>query len=222
MQTRLVNHGKIDVEYFECPKAEHIQHDRIQMLYYPDKPDFKGKSLDIREDRAAAIKAIMNFKINYRKGRFTKGIYFHGPFGTGKTFLMYYLAKELSKKNINVIIAYYPDLVRNIKSSIGNNEMEKIINDLKYIDVLMLDDIGAENNTAFIRDEVLGPILQFRLESNLPVCFTSNLNLLLLKEHYMESKDEINQINSDRIIERIRFLTYEVEVRGENYRNKAE
>jgi primosomal protein DnaI len=222
MQSRLVYRNKIDIEYFECPKTEHYVSSNIKMLYYPDHPDFEGKTMDFSKERALAFKAMTSFKNSYEKGRFTKGIYFHGPFGTGKSFLMYNLAKDMIKKKATVTMAYYPDLVRIIKSSIGNNDMEKTINDLKYTDILMLDDIGAENNTPFIRDEVLGPILQFRLESNLPVCFTSNLSLPLLKEHFMESKDEIDQIKSDRILERIRFLTNQVEVHGENYRNRNE
>lgn len=221
MRTRLVYRNKIDIEYFQCPNAEQYQSSNIRMLYYPEHSDFEGRTMNFSKERALAFKAMTGFKNSYEKGRFTKGIYFHGPFGTGKSFLMHQLAEDMTRKNATVIMAYYPDLVRVIKSSIGSNDLEKTINELKYIDILMLDDIGAENNTPFIRDEVLGPILQFRLESNLPVCFTSNLNLQLLKEHFMESKDEIDHIKSDRILERIRFLTNEVEVHGENYRNRV-
>lgn len=34
-------------------------------------------------------------------------------------------------------------------------------------DVLLIDDIGAENNSPWSRDEVLGTILQYRMDSDL-------------------------------------------------------
>ena len=49
---------------------------------------------------------------------------------------------------------FYPDLVRKVKSLIQDNKLEQGITELKNVDVLMLDDFGAENSTAFIRDEI--------------------------------------------------------------------
>jgi len=221
MQTKIVYDTKIDITYFRCPKLVEVDHTHLDMLYFPNSEDFDQKELIFNGSRAFALRYMKEFKNNYQKGKFIKGIYFNGSFGTGKTFLMYTLAKDLAKKGVNVLIAYYPDLVRFIKSTIANNQLEKTINKLKYVEVLMLDDIGAEGNSNFIRDEVLGPILQFRLQSNLPVCMTSNYNLNSLKEHFTESRDEINKVKSDRIIERIRYLTNQVELDDVNYRNQA-
>ena len=39
------------------------------------------------------------------------------------------------------------------------------------VPVLILDDIGSEMNTQWVRDEVLGPILQFRMLEELPTFF---------------------------------------------------
>jgi primosomal protein DnaI len=131
---------------------------------------------------------------------------------------LWYLAKELTKKQVKVIIVYYPDLVRTIKSYITTSNFEPLINRLKYIDVLMLDDVGAENNSGFIRDEVLGPILQFRRDANLPVCMSSNYDFDLLQKHFSETKEEINQTKSGRIIERIKSLMTPIKLDEKNHR----
>ncbi len=128
----------------------------------------------------------------------------------------------MAKKNVKVIIAYYPDLVRMIKSSIASRDTEVIINKLKNVDILMLDDIGAETNTNFIRDEVLGPILQYRMNNLLPVCMTSNLSLIDLEKHFQDSTTSINLVNSERIISRIRYLMNEVYLDDKNYRDNIE
>ena len=84
----------------------------------------------------------------------------------------------------------------------------------------MLDDFGAESNSSFIRDEVLGPILQYRANQNLPVFISSNLDLGLLRQHLEDTRDENNAINSSRIIERIELLTDSFELKDQNYRVK--
>lgn len=221
LQTKLIFDNYVDMTYFKCPKIEVVEQANIDLMFFPNREQFTKKESFFPKERAVAYKVMKEFLINYQKGQFNRGIFLHGSFGTGKTFLLMKLAQDLSKKDIKVIITYYPDLVRFIKSTIATNELEATINKLKYVDVLILDDIGAEVNTGFIRDEVLGPILQFRLESGLSVFMTSNYNLQQLREHFMESKDEINKVKSDRIIERIKYLMYQIELIDKNYRNNA-
>jgi len=218
-QTELVyEDNRVNLLYIKCDKFVGGGINSIDMLHFPNSQQFYNQKLILHASRAIAFKYIDEFKTNYKEGVFSKGIYFHGIFGTGKTFLMLQLAKNLAAQGVNVMVAYYPDLVRFIKSSIGTSELEKTINKMKYVEILMLDDVGAENNTSFIRDEVLGPVLQFRLQSNKPVFMTSNLNFDLLRKHFMESKDQTDAIKSDRIVERIRYLMYSVELDDRNYR----
>lgn len=218
MQTRLVMEGNLDLVYFPCPKYEQAISDNLEMLFFSQPALFENQKLFINNERVFALKHMDMFLKKYQKGVFTKGLYLHGAFGTGKTFILWQLAKQLTKKGVKVMMVYYPDLVRTIKSYIATSEFEPLINRLKYIDVLILDDVGAENNTAFIRDEVLGPILQFRRDALLPVCMSSNYNFTLLRDHFSETKDEINHIKSGRILERIQSLMDSIELVDKNYR----
>ncbi|HEY8395783.1 MAG TPA: ATP-binding protein [Bacilli bacterium] len=210
--------GKVELKSVPCPKFEQYG-EYLDLRYFPESEEFIHQELIINRERAGAISKMTNFLNEYKKGKFIKGIYFNGPFGTGKTFLMMTLAKNLSKKGVKVFMAYFPDLARFMKSSISTGELEKIIRDLKNCDVLMLDDVGAESNSAFIRDEVLGPILQYRMHENLPVCMTSNFSIKDLQNHFSETKNEIDVVKSARICERIRFLMYEVMLSDKNYRS---
>lgn len=47
----------------------------------------------------------------------------------------------------------------------------------------MIDDIGAESMTSWIRDDVLSVILQYRMQEQLVTFFSSNLDLKALEEH---------------------------------------
>lgn len=218
MQTRLEFNGNVDLVYFPCPKYEQAVSDNLEMLFFSKQAIYENQKLFVNTERVFAFKHMEEFLKKYKKGSFTKGLYLHGAFGTGKTFILWQLAKQLTKQGAKVIMVYYPDLVRTIKSYLTTQEFEPLINRLKYIDVLILDDIGAENNTAFIRDEVLGPILQFRRDAHLPVCMSSNYNFDLLRNHFSETKDEVNYTKSGRILERIQSLMDSIELVDKNYR----
>lgn len=214
MQSKLVyNHGNIVRTYYSCPYLDKINDDLLELLFFPET-NVSGKIYDTIE-RQEVIYAINEFAKNPMQN---KGLYIHGSFGTGKTFILLKLAKQLTKLNYNVVFVYYPDLVRHIKSSIANNKVEEIVNKLKIADILMLDDVGGENNTSYIRDEVLGPILQYRMLGNKPTFMTSNYSIEYLRQHFTETKDEIDHVKSDRIIERITFMMKVIELKGKNYR----
>lgn len=209
--------GRVFLSYYE---VENNVSNNLEMLFFSKIEDIENQDLYKDSSRALVFKEYARFIKDYKKNKFTKGIYIHGTFGTGKTFILQKLALSMAKNNAKVIIVYYPDLVRRIKSSIASRDTEVIINKLKTIDILMLDDVGAETNTDFIRDEVLGPILQYRMDNLLPVCMTSNLSLNDLEIHFQESTTKTNLINSERIISRIRYLMNEVHLVDKNYRDK--
>lgn len=210
-------HGKIQLRYKPCQHEKVVSKNNLEILHFP-KDTFENKKMFKTESRALVLKYMIDFQKKYAKGEFTKGLFIHGLFGTGKSFLLFRLAELLASKNVKVILAYYPDLVRSLKASIGNGTLEREVNKLKTVDILMLDDVGGEMNSAFMRDEVLGAILNYRMMSNLPICMTSNSSLEFLREHFMESTSDSNQLNSDRIIERMRYMMHEIELKDKNHR----
>ena len=133
--------------------------------------------------------------------------------GSGKTYTLAVIAKELTKKGYQVVLAYFPDLVREFKSSIGNNTLETLINKMKQADILMLDDIGGESNSAWIRDEVLGPILQYRLLDEKPTFFSSNLSIKDLARNMQDNNQTASQLKAARIAARISSLTTEFQLK---------
>ena len=99
--------------------------------------------------------------------------------------------------------------------------MEKV-DALKKDPVLMMDDIGADQLSSWFRDDVLGVILQYRMQEELPTFFSSNIALDDLEEFYLtqNTRGELEPLKAKRIMERIRFLVDEVVINGENRRNK--
>ena len=164
------------------------------------------------------IKKVKEYYDNYEKINTLKGLYLHGSFGSGKTFLIAALLNELEiSKNAITEIVYFPELLRNMKEDFSI--VEEKLDFLKNVDILLIDDIGAENVTSWGRDEILGTILQYRMNNKLSTFFTSNLTLEELENHLSITKNNEDKIKARRIIERIKQLTEDKELVSKNRRN---
>ena len=182
------------------------------------------KNIDLDDpERYDIIKWLKSFIDNYQTGRPTKGLYLTGNFGCGKTYLISACLNELAKKNHKIAIIYYPEFLRSLKESFGDNEeYNNKFNFIKKIELLLIDDIGAETMTEWSRDEVLGTILQYRMQEGLTTFFTSNLTIKDLEEHFSVSHGGVEKVKAKRIIERIKQLTTEMLMVSVNKRKESE
>lgn len=176
------------------------------------------KDIDINDkNRVEVIKWLKNYYDKYEKVNTLKGLYLHGSFGSGKTFLIGALLNELRiNKNASTEIVYFPELLRNMKDDFSI--VEDKLRYLQDVDILLIDDIGAENVTAWGRDEILGTILQYRMNNKLTTFFTSNLTIEELEEHLALAKGSLDTVKARRIIERIKQLTDDIELVSINRR----
>ena len=147
-----------------------------------------------------------------------KGLYLSGSFGSGKSYLLSALLNELSNKGFKTVNVYYPSLLKRLKSSFNEYNYDDVLDEIMSSDVLLIDDIGAENNTLWSRDEVLGTILQYRMDNELTTFFTSNYTIEELEKFLSETTKGNDDIKARRIIERIKFLTLEDKLISENKR----
>ncbi len=144
-----------------------------------------------------------------------------GDFGVGKTYLLGAIANELFKHDVHTTLMHFPTFAVEMKDSIGQNNVLAKVNKIKGADILMLDDIGADTMSSWIRDEVLGVILQYRMQENLPTFFSSNFSMKELEQHLaVNQRGEEEPVKAKRIMERVKYLSREVIVTGENRRFK--
>ena len=206
--------------YVPCKfQKELIKKNNEKKIMLNEIKNARMKDIDINDkNRVKIIKWLKEYYDKYEKVNTLKGLYLHGSFGSGKTFLISALFNELEKsKNAVTEVVYLPEVLRNMKEDFSL--VEDKLNYLENVDVLLIDDIGAENVTAWGRDEILGTILQYRMNNKLTTFFTSNLTLDELEIHLSLAKNSEDKVKARRIIERIKQLTEDMELISINRRN---
>ena len=223
--TALKDNNGLNFSYIPCNKLikeenTYAYKKNITCFDLPKEISEASFSKAYRDDnkRLPIFKYFKEFMDSYLKDKKGKGLYLSGSFGSGKTYLVAALFNELAKKNISSALVYYPELLRSLKSSFGSDYEEKF-DFIKTVPLLLLDDIGAENTTSWSRDEVLGPILQYRMEEELPTFFTYNLTLSELEASLSITNSGTEKVKAKRIIERIKQLTVPLELISKNRRN---
>jgi primosomal protein DnaI len=200
---------------------------RIRSFYIDERALSEGYSLEdiatLDRKRLKAVKQVKTYIDDTReKGLQKKGLFLYGSFGTGKTFLMCWLLNELAKEGFTGVIVYMPDFIEDLKSMFQDpKQMKDTIDMMKNTDLLVFDDIGAENLNPWVRDHVLGTILNYRMERK-PTLFTSNYELDTLEKHFsFTNKDGEEEFKGRRIMNRIRPFVEQIFVQGDDQRGKG-
>ena len=221
----VMNHGYADVSYEETPELiaaekEAAIKNRLKLINLPAslrKASLAQVDLDDL-GRLPVFEKLLAFVEQYPTIR--KGLYLYGDFGVGKSFMVAALAHDLSEKlGISSTLLHYPSFVIDVKNAIGDGNVKTLVDEIKLSEVLILDDIGAEQSTAWVRDEILQVILQYRMQENLPTFFTSNFNFEELEQHFAKGKHGNDETwEARRVMERIRYLAEETRLEGVNRR----
>lgn len=139
-----------------------------------------------------------------------RGLYIHGPVGSGKTFVAWAIANEWEKKNRRTKFWNTTELLHEIRRDFDLPPIDKshAADDLlAYDGLLFLDDVGAERMTEWVA-ETFYLVLNRRYDRMLPTIITSNLPVSELAERIgdraasriVEMCEVIELVGSDRRI----------------------
>lgn len=135
--------------------------------------------------------------------RENRGLLLFGSVGTGKTFAAACIANVLLKSGYSVVMTSLVKLV--------DSGADDLISRMTDIDLLILDDLGAERSTDYGLERVYS-VTDARYRSGKPVIYTTNLPLDTLKNS--------TDIRYARIYDRVLERCYPVEFRGISRRKR--
>lgn len=129
-----------------------------------------------------------------------RGLLMFGGVGTGKTYTAACIANELLEQGQAVVMTSMVKII--------DNDTD-IFSRMESIDLLILDDLGAERSTDYALEKVYN-IVDSRYRSGLPMVYTTNLTLDQLKYP--------SDLRYARIYDRILERCFPVEFRGKSHR----
>lgn len=154
-----------------------------------------------------------NYIYNFSKTS-NGNIYIFGDVGRGKTFLINSIAKELMDSNYSVIYWTAPKLFSFMQDyyysfADGKEKLKEKYDSLFKTDLLIVDDLGAENIRGDLDISNFFEIINDRMINGKAMIFSSNHNL-----------DEFREIYGDRILSRLLGTFKLWEIYGEDLRLK--
>ncbi len=151
---------------------------------------YRGVSFDrppVPEMPEAVVSAVRTYvrNINSRldEGR---GMWLVGDIGTGKTTLAMLVSKAAIDAGRTVAIYSLPRLLNLIRSAIETDDgMVGFLERLTSVDLLHIDDLGVENKTDWVLEQLYS-IINTRYEDERAMVLTTNLEIGDLREQFGE------------------------------------
>lgn len=164
--------------------------------------------------KAAKDKCIW-YAEHFGESKDVRNLLLQGSYGLGKSHLSYSIAKHVKSRGKAVIFITASDLLDTIKSTYENKRFSEsdILEACKSVDLLILDDLGAEyvksedGNESWAGDKLL-KIINSRLGKH--TIYTTNYNSADLQKKY--------GFHGGRIISRMMQGTYRIKFEGKDYR----
>jgi primosomal protein DnaI len=219
----------IDLEYVPTNQTTMMAKERkrkalVKSIHMPKlirRANFDEYHREPARDKALAqTVAFVNVYLEHPQS-FHKGLYLTGSFGVGKSYLMGAMANELADQGYSTTIIHFPSLAVELRNAIGNaGVIQAKIDAVKKAPILVIDDIGADSISSWVRDDILGVILEYRMQEELPTFFTSNFSMEQLEREHLtvNQKGEAEALKAKRLMERIKFLSTEISMIGKNHR----
>lgn len=173
----------------------------------------------------AALSFVKEFLQKYSYGNRSNalGMWLCGNRGVGKSYLMGALAGELGKKKVGVKFVGMGEMLNEIQDKWSNFSFsqKKAIESYQKPEVLILDDIGVEQMTAWRIDEMVFPILNYRMQNKLPTFFTSNYTKDEYQDMIVKTGKSMTVDKGKHFRSRVDSLAREVQLNGPDRRRKA-
>ncbi|OGX80164.1 primosomal protein DnaI [Exiguobacterium sp. SH3S2] len=220
-----VDLGQIAIRYEETVAHRQARRQKemdrkFKSLFLPEEVrEASFQSFDYSDDaRKIALREAMRFVSGMKTRQKVNGLYLYGSFGVGKTYLLAAIANELKVADIETILVHAPGFVSEAKRKIRTDSFDSFLTSFQHVPILLIDDIGAEAISPWVRDELFGIILQYRMMHRLPTLYSSNFSSEELETHFSIDGSPQNKMKAQRLMQRISTTTTQIELKGENRR----
>ena len=139
-----------------------------------------------------------------------EGLWLIGPVGTGKTTLAMIATMAALKAGRSAARYSMPSLLTLIKSTFDSGGHAELLERLCAVDLLHIDDIGAEKQTPWVLEELYS-IVNSRYEEQRSMIITTNIG----------DRSELHEQITERTVSRLTQMCQELPLHGPDHRLDA-
>ena len=199
--------GTIEREYTLCPRREEQRKMNNNYLIRDFSDDLLKTEIDSVEkkvERKGYEKKILQIYL----GNINEGLFVQGSSGSGKSYPLIALCNEFVKNDKTCSFFDVKTFIESLKNTFNLNKENyiKLMDKVKDADVLVLDNLGEEKQSEWVRDDVISTILDYRAKNNSLTFVTSCYTLAELEKMYNVSKtnNEMGKIKASKFVEKIK------------------
>jgi len=167
------------------------------------------ENFEVTEPTQKAFNACMTFCKEYLLDNGIRGIKLFGNYGCGKTHLMSAVIHKLAEYHKAAFFVVVPDLLKEIRQGFGQGGYSsELIKKVEIAPILILDDLGAEKSSEWVREQ-LYVIINQRYINMLPTLVTTNC-----------TTEELMERLGERTVSRLIEMTDSYKITADDYRLK--
>lgn len=203
----------------ECTRRKEEEKAKMDRFYLAkdrqdrcfDSAEMKGWTFENQEGiPEKALHAAQNYVAEFERMLDSgSGLLLYGPVGTGKTYTAACICNEVIQNGRTARMTTLPMIIAEMQDQFSSRN--EILQRLNRVDLLVLDDLGAERTSSYMQ-ETMFTVIDQRLIGRRPLIVTTNMTLdMLTKPQDMFQR---------RMFDRILSVCYPVEVAGMSFRRK--
>lgn len=199
--------------YRYCGKwNEYILRDRLGEYGVPERMraktivNFVAETESAQDAKEVATKFLADYYQWRKKDK--NSMLFAGPHGVGKTHLAAAILRTLTERRILRSACFVPAITLTNQLR-AQGDVGQIVNHFSRVDMLVIDDLGAQRTTPWVREQ-LGQIIDDRWSNQRPIVCTSNGGLGACQD-----------MLGDRAFSRLRSMVNFMQIEGRDHRLPA-
>jgi DNA replication protein DnaC len=182
-------------------RSRMVAHARLRGIDSVIPPKYRGVSFDrppVTQMNEIVVRRVREYCSRIDKQIDTgRGLWLYGSSGTGKTTLAMLVSRTALEAGRSVAIYSLPKLLSRIRrtfdAATGEQSYADLFERLSTVDLLHIDDLGAENRTEWVLEQLYA-LVNERYESQRSLVVTTNL-----EEHQLE--EQIGERVVSRLVE---------------------
>jgi DNA replication protein DnaC len=173
----------------QCKERQIEERDRLNLRSVSNLDPFRDKTFESFDVSLPNMREPFDIARHYADDPLG-WLVFRGGYGCGKTHLAAAIANVAEQSGQRVVFAIVPDLLDHLRATFAPNSdiaYDALFEKVRESALLVLDDFGAENSTAWATEKLF-QLINYRYNYRMPTVITTNHRLLAHMDERIRSR----------------------------------